>query len=144
MTFYSSQVLLNHIHHLVSMLDFLSSCTVHDHRIPSTAEFVLSLSMFSLYGWAPNEFQLMGLSTITVIAPCSHTAGTEPCHFLFKNCRWFQPWCFPPPNHQYNIGFCWADPIASPHLLTNGLNVNYLWLIWISSLYCTCGIYHRY
>lgn len=77
------------------LLDFLSSCTVHDHTFPSTPAFTLKPINVFLIWLSPTLIQLMGLSTATAISPCSHMAGIDLHHFLFKNCRWFQPWCFP-------------------------------------------------
>lgn len=109
-TFCSSHVLLNRIHHWVSMLDSLSSCIVHDHTFPSSPAFTLKSINVSPYGWAPHEFSQWNFSV-------------DLHHFLLKNCRWFQPRCFP---HLITsvTSACWADPTASSHLLTNRLNTN--------------------
>lgn len=63
------------------------------------------------------------MNSVNGISPCSHMAGVDLHHFLLKNCRWFQPRYFP---HLITsvTSACWADPTASAHLLTNGLNAN--------------------
>lgn len=107
-TFCSSHVLLNRIHHWVSMLDSLSSCIVHDHTFPSSPAFTLKSINVSPYGWAPHEFSQWNFSVL------SH-GRRWPTPFSAQELQVVSAQVLPPPHHQRNIGLLgWSHSQCSP------------------------------
>lgn len=136
MTFCSSQVLLNYIHHLLSMLDFHSSCTAHAHRICSAPAVTLQiLSVFliwlshkwinsSWWDWAPPQWQLCALT----------------CHFCVRFTGDPSLGAFPYLTSMALVSFGLIPQSVLASLSMCWMNID----CWLSSLYgCAWGIFHR-